>query len=216
MKTWLIGHRGARCDGRENTLASFKATKKYPLGWVELDLHITKDNIVICHHDFDINGILIAKTNYNDLLKLDSELVTFKEIIKVLDKVNLIVEIKPPSGVAKQIVKIAKSNLNWRFVSFYESNLHELANLGIDKKRMYLSQHKHPFNQLKKSIDQGWGGITLNKSHLWPNIVWRAKKRNLKIYTYTINSTIYAGLIRFIYPYIDICTDRPDKLMKLK
>jgi glycerophosphoryl diester phosphodiesterase len=216
MKEWLIAHRGARCDARENTVTAFEATKKYPIGWVELDIHVTNDGIVICHHDFDVNGLDIKTHDFKELKTSDSELTTFDEAIRAIGNLPLIVEIKPARRVAKHIVQCANKYPNWQFISFYNSALIELADLGVDKKRIYLAQHKHPINQLKKVINEGWGGIAINKNHLWPNLVLRARYNEVKIYTYTVNSKWHARLIRIVYPYVKICTDKPNKLSLLK
>ena len=47
----IYGHRGARGDLPENTLDSFKEIRKYPNIGIELDVLLTKDNLVVCCHD---------------------------------------------------------------------------------------------------------------------------------------------------------------------
>lgn len=219
MKDWLIAHRGARCDGRENTLAAFKAVKNYPLGWVELDLHSTKDNIVVIHHNFDINGLIIKQTAFKDLKKQDPELLTFKEaIIAINASVPVIVEIKETHGNGHtQIAKILHNNPSWRVASYDLKELLKQADAGIDKNRMFLYSHKcHPLKLLNTAQKHDFGGIGLSSYLLNPTAIWLTHHKKMQIYTYTVNSLIIAWILRRLFPYLGICTDRPDRLQKLK
>jgi len=215
MKHWLIAHRGARCDARENTLAAFEATKKYPLGYCELDIHTTKDNVVICHHDFDIEGRDIGTSTYKQLKKLDPELTTFDEAIKAIDsKLPLVVHIKA-AGTAKNVVEIIRSHPNWRAASFNIDELKYLIDAGIDGKRIYVFQRHEPLTHIGRAVKAGIGGVALHHGYLSPIWYWRAKRQNLKMYVYSVNSLWEARLIRIFYPKLGICTDRPDLIQKL-
>lgn len=215
-KKWLIAHRGCRCDGRENTKAAFKAAKKYPLGFLELDIHATKDGVVVCHHDFDVNGSKIADLEFGQLKKLDPDITTLKEATRLCRNTPLIVEIKP-TGIANKIVKTLKTHPNWYIASYKQEALIELADLGIDKKRMFLLQHKLPVFHLKRTLGSGFGGIAVYYLYaLIPFYLYLAKKKGLKIYVFSPDSLIFARFARAFSPYIGICTNRPDKLQKLK
>lgn len=48
----LIGHRGAPHERPENTLASFLRALDLGADAVELDVHATRDGVVVVHHDF--------------------------------------------------------------------------------------------------------------------------------------------------------------------
>lgn len=47
----LMGHRGARDQGPENTLKAFRAAADCGLKVVELDVHASKDGVLMVHHD---------------------------------------------------------------------------------------------------------------------------------------------------------------------
>jgi len=49
------GHRGARTVLPENTLAGFEYAIDQGAEWIELDLWVTKDNVLVVHHDAAIN-----------------------------------------------------------------------------------------------------------------------------------------------------------------
>ncbi|HUD03511.1 MAG TPA: glycerophosphodiester phosphodiesterase [Patescibacteria group bacterium] len=214
-KEWLIAHRGAQCDGRENTLAAFEATKNYPLGWVEFDLHKTVDNIAVCHHNANVNGVEIASHTFEQLKASDPELLTFDEVIEAMpDNIPFIVEIKA-YGVAPLIFKQLKANPTWRAVSYKRSELKNLIKMGINKNRLMLHQ-KNPIFHIRHAKEDGLLGVTKSTYRLSPLFFWRAHKNGLYGYVFTVNSLWYAWLIRKLYPYVGICTNRPDLLQRLK
>lgn len=215
MKDWLIAHRGVQSAGNENTLDAFKVIKKYPIGWVELDIHTTKDGVVVCNHNFDIAGLDIDNNDFSVLKKAYPKLTTFEEAINVLNDVNVIVEVKP-IGTSKNIVYILNNRPNWLVASFKVEVIEELLSLGIDKKRLYLLQHKTSFRHINKAVELGLGGIGINQRLLRPYFYYKATKNNLAIYTYTVNSLTQAKFIRKFFPKVMICTDRPDLLQNLK
>jgi glycerophosphoryl diester phosphodiesterase len=53
----LIGHRGAPRERPENTLASFLRALDLGADAVELDVHATRDGVVVVHHDFVPHGV---------------------------------------------------------------------------------------------------------------------------------------------------------------
>ncbi len=51
----LQGHRGARGLAPENTLASFEVALKHGVTTLELDIAITRDGVLLVHHDLTLN-----------------------------------------------------------------------------------------------------------------------------------------------------------------
>lgn len=215
MKKWLIAHRGARCDGRENTLKAFEASRKYALGYVELDIHYTKDGKIICHHDFEVNGIKISSHTYEQLKQEDPELITFDQAIKVIgDKIPLVIHIKP-AGLAKRILKVLVSNPQWVAGSFNIEELIYLRKKGIAKDRLYLFQHGEPMTQIGRAVNADLGGIGINHGYVSPIWYWRARRHGLNTYVWTVNLLLQAWLFRIFYPHLKICSDRIDLMQKL-
>lgn len=51
----LYGHRGARGLAPENTLPGYQAAMKIPVDYVDMDVTMTKDHVVVVQHDLALN-----------------------------------------------------------------------------------------------------------------------------------------------------------------
>ena len=54
-KRLVIGHRGAAGLAPENTLTSFKKAAAIGADMIELDVHKTSDDYLVCIHDDDVS-----------------------------------------------------------------------------------------------------------------------------------------------------------------
>ena len=50
----LISHRGLKLSAPENTIEAYLDAVKNGFGWIELDVITTKDKVLICSHNFDL------------------------------------------------------------------------------------------------------------------------------------------------------------------
>ena len=71
----LLIHRGlAKKTFKENTIPAFRYCFKKKYG-IETDIHCTKDNKIVCFHDFNLKSKFkinksLKNLNYQDLLKI--------------------------------------------------------------------------------------------------------------------------------------------------
>lgn len=54
---WIVGHRGAAGEARENTLASFRRGLAAGADMIELDIQMTLDEVLICFHDWTLERL---------------------------------------------------------------------------------------------------------------------------------------------------------------
>lgn len=94
-----IGHRGAKREYPENTIAAFKGAFSRRADAVELDVHATRDGVVVVHHDatlgssFDaLNGAAIADADWASIARSS---ISSNTRIPTLAEVFAIV---PPGG----------------------------------------------------------------------------------------------------------------------
>ena len=195
MVTHII-HRGlAKKNFKENTLKSFNYCFKKKYG-VETDLHCTKDNKVICFHDFNLKSKfkinkLIKKTNYQELLKISKvkkkPIPLLKDLIKLSNKKRfLMLEIKPlfSKENLKVLLNEIKKLKNFSLTSFKEKNI---INLYKKKKNLNLGlliPSTFTFKKiLIKSKKKYIKFLVLEKKFLKEKKLDKIKK---KIYFYTI------------------------------
>jgi glycerophosphoryl diester phosphodiesterase len=95
----IYGHRGARGDIVENSISGFKYTFDLGIRAVEFDVVISKDNIPVLFHDYNLNPDLVKDSSGNWItdknIKINS--LTFEE----LQKYN-IESLKPETKYAKR------------------------------------------------------------------------------------------------------------------
>lgn len=214
MKTWLVAHRGAQKNAKENTMSAFRDAQKFSVGYIELDVRVTSDDVAIIHHDAAIGEYQIADVPFEKLRALDPELAHFDEVVKASHEQPLIVELKS-TGTAVHVANYLHTHPESFATSFIIDELQKLSDLGIATNRMFLAQHKHPLGHIKKARDAGFRGVTLNKWYLTPLFYVRAQRANVTIFIYTVNSRWWAACVRTLYPRVLIGTDRPDLLQDL-
>ena len=142
-------HRGlAKKNFKENTLPAFKYCFKKKHG-IETDLQATKDNQLICFHDFNLKRKFnlnknVKDINYSSLKKMSKKVNApvplLKDLLKISkNKYPLLLEVKPL--LSKQnllsLIKLIKKTKKIRIFSFKEKNLinlfrlNEKLNLGL-------------------------------------------------------------------------------------
>lgn len=57
----VYGHRGARAHAPENTLAGYTVGLKLGIDWVDIDIGITRDGVIIAYHDIWLNPDILHK-----------------------------------------------------------------------------------------------------------------------------------------------------------
>lgn len=101
-----MGHRGARDKALENTIESFQhfITTGYEV--VEFDVHSTKDNIWIVHHDKTLERLTNSKAAIKDLMFSDLKNIihndgqpipSLEEVLLLFSKTNIELQIEVKS-----------------------------------------------------------------------------------------------------------------------
>ena len=141
MTTHYI-HRGlAKKKFKENTIQSFKYCFKRKFG-IETDLQVTKDNKLVCFHDFNLKrkfklNVNVKDINYPKLKKISNKNKTpvplLKDLLKISNnKHHLILEIKPllNNQNLKSLANLIKKTKKYGIFSFKEKNLINLYKLN--------------------------------------------------------------------------------------
>ncbi len=192
----LLIHRGlAKKNFTENTISAFRYCFKKKYG-VETDIHCTKDNKIVCFHDFGLKSKFkinksIKNLKYQDLLKISKAkkkpIPLLNDLIKLSkNRRFLMLEIKPffPKENLKALLKEVKNLKNYSLTSFNEKNI---INLYKIKKKLNLGlliPSTFTFNRvIEKSKKKYVKFLVLEKKFLREKKLHKIKK---KIYFYAI------------------------------
>ena len=152
MTTHYI-HRGlAKKKFKENTIQRFKYCFKRKFG-IETDLQVTKDNKLVCFHDFNLKrkfklNVNVKDINYPKLKKIGNKnkapIPLLKDLLKISNnKHRLLLEIKPllNNQNLMSLVNLTKKKKKIRLFSFKEKNLINLykLNKGLSLGLLFLS-----------------------------------------------------------------------------
>lgn len=112
-----IGHRGAPREVPENTVPSFKRAFERRADAVELDVHATRDGVVVVNHDpligagyGDLRGVPIAELDWKDLARANlasaSRIPMLTEVLAVSPAgATVYIEIKG-AGIERAVAEV--------------------------------------------------------------------------------------------------------------
>ena len=140
MKPLCIAHRGKHDKYFENTLNAFKEAARGDYFGIETDIHLTKDNYWVVHHDPDfLSGgqkYVIAEMTKDEVIKLhldnnqnddEAYIPLFEDYLKICKESGKrpIIEFKPKNPKMKYLKKLCKyideymGLDNVHFIAFY-------------------------------------------------------------------------------------------------
>lgn len=129
-----IGHRGARGYEPENTLISFQKALDLGVDGIELDVHLSKDGVVVVIHDETVDRTTDGIGAIHDLavakikkLRTDKnqQIPTLTEVLDLIDKrVFVNIELKG-KGTSKPVVQLVEKYIaenDWSYSDFIISS----------------------------------------------------------------------------------------------
>ncbi len=191
-----IVHRGiAKKNFKENTINSFKYCFSKNYG-IETDLHCSKDNKIVCFHDFNLKNKFkvnkyVNKINYNELLHIGKKnknpIPLLKDLVKLSKKkYYLMLEIKPifSKQNLKLLINETKNLKKYSITSFKVKNLVNLYSLNKKLNLGLLVPSTWTINKIiKKSKLKYVKFLILEKKFLPSNKLYKINK---EIFYYTI------------------------------
>ena len=222
--TQIIAHRGfwkTENNAQNSIMALQKAAKENFFG-SELDIHITKDDVLVVYHDHDIDGIMIETANYsaikNTILKNGETLPTLKEYLiegKKYPHLKLIIEVKSHQDLNREnkavseimkLVNELKLEQQVEYISFSQNICNEVKKQNPKALISYLNGDLSP----KEVKEKGWDGIDYNYKIFQKNPTWIKEANDLGLITntWTVNQEeIMEEMINQKIQYIS--TDEP-------
>ncbi|KAA0927086.1 MULTISPECIES: glycerophosphodiester phosphodiesterase [Streptomyces] len=205
MNFLTIGHRGIMGVEPENTLRSFTAAQQAGLDLIELDLHLSKDGALVVMHDADVDRTTdgsgpIAEKTLAELRVLDAgrgeRVPVFEE---VLDAVTapLQAEIKDVAAARALAEVMNRRDLVGRVevLSFHDEAIAEIARL-VPGVRTALVASRYGTDVVDRATAVGATTLVLNIRRLTLEVVERARKADLRIIGWVVNTQDHLRLVR--------------------
>lgn len=189
----------------ENTLRSFVAAQQAGLDVIELDLHLSKDGALVVMHDTDVDRTTdgtgaIADKTLAELRALDAgrgeRVPVFEEVLDAV-RTPLQAEIKDVAAARALAEVITRRDLVSRVEvsSFHDDAVAEIARLvpGI---RTALIASRYGTDIVDRAIAVGAATVCLNIRRLTLEIVEHARKADLRIIGWVVNTQDHLRLVR--------------------
>ncbi|MFE5688488.1 glycerophosphodiester phosphodiesterase [Streptomyces sp. NPDC056512] len=205
MNFLTIGHRGVMGVEPENTLRSFVAAQHAGLDLIELDLHLSKDGALVVMHDADVDRTTdgrgpIADKTLAELRALDAgrgeRVPVFEEVLDAVSK-PLQAEIKDVAAARALADVMLRRDLVSRVevISFHDAAIAEIARL-VPGVRTALVASRYGTDVVERATTVGATSLVLNIRRLTQEIVERARKADLRIIGWVVNTQDDLRLVR--------------------
>ena len=190
-----IIHRGiANKKLKENCFKSFKESfnKKYG---IETDIHFTKDNKIICFHDFTLNRLFkinksIKNLTYDEIksnTKSKISVPLLRDVLKLSKKKYLVfIEIKPILNLRniKILLNEIKNYKNCIIISFKHTNLFKIRKINKKVKIGFsFAKNSKISDIIKTSSKKNYDCLILDKYFINNKSIQNIKKNK---YFYTV------------------------------
>ncbi|MBA3899092.1 MAG: glycerophosphodiester phosphodiesterase [Bacteroidetes bacterium] len=243
-KPLIIAHRGFSGIAPENTFAAFKLATELGVDLIELDIHQTKDGVLVCHHDEDISRTTGSKEKIKDILfeelqkkdagswfseKFKGEPIPSLEQVLSLG-VPLLIEVKKGNeyypGIVQNLLQLlSKFNHSKQCIiqSFETPVLEAFSAFSNDYELHKLVTGNIPLLPLHIDTKLKTGSITKYREFdaINPNfrfvtagLIKKIHREGKKIFTWTVNEKEQMEKL-ISYGVDGIITDYPDRLKKL-
>jgi glycerophosphoryl diester phosphodiesterase len=234
----IIAHRGASGDAPENTLAAFRLAMDSGADMIELDLHQSKDGVLVVCHDLKLYRTArvkktIKQLTLKELKRLDvghwfhprfsgETIPTLEEVLDLTkDRIRLNIEIKQGSlfypGIEKQLIGLLESfqTIGSALISSFDNRaLEAVRSLNSDVSIGLLAERGHIKHLIRKASGLSASSLNLYTKMATPALVQEAHRHKLPVFVYTVNQ------VRLMQYYLlmdvdGIFTNFPDRLAQL-
>ncbi len=195
-KKLIGGHRGSPRKAHENTIDSFSAAIEEGFDFVELDIRMSSDNILVVHHDPSTRcGHFLEKMTFKEIKSLKNitgyEIPPFEEVLELCaGKIMIDAEIKEENITERTVKALLKYYQKENFIvtSFSQKTVETLKTMFPEVLRGILLKWNFTGN-VHKIIE------TLDPDFILPHhIIYSrkakpvCKKYGIKAIPYTVNS----------------------------
>ncbi|MEP6774813.1 MAG: glycerophosphodiester phosphodiesterase family protein, partial [Chloroflexota bacterium] len=238
IKPMLIAHRGGSLEAPENTLAAFRHAIEVGAKFVELDVQMSKDGVLVVIHDDTLDRTTngtgpVGEHTYDELEKLDAgshfapdySKETIPPLRAVLELcahagVGVVIEIKSPHLYPGMVEKVsillddmkAHGSHNYWCISFDHDAIRHLRTLDRAMPLGYLYSPSEQTFVYTDSVVQAYCPY-FRTALAHPEQVEQARAMGKNVFVYTVDSEEDVRSLVNI-GVVGMVTDRPTALLK--
>ena len=223
----IMAHRGASAAAPENTLAAFQEAMDSMSDWIELDVRMTSDEVVVVTHDSNLKRVAgvnkrVGDITYEQLRELEvgstyseafrgEKIPTLEEVLELTaGKIKLNIELKPIAGnkqleeaVVSLIYEYEVENTCMICSTSYDS-LKKVKELAPDIQTTYVISMVYSDFWRGKAAD----AFSLSSAIVTKEMIYNIKSVGKEIYVWTVNTE--DSINKFLDMGVDgIITDDP-------
>lgn len=223
----VMAHRGASADAPENTMAAFELAIEEMADWIELDVQMTSDGVVVVTHDTNLKRITglnrnVWQVTYDRIKELDAgswygeefadqKIPTLEEVMELTaGKIKLNIEMKPSgheTGFEEEVIRIIREydmTDDCMICSMKYNTLKRIKELAPDITTTYV---------LIMAYSNFWDvdaadAFSISYNMLSKSIIYNVKNAGKDIYAWTVNTEKDMQSV-FDYGVDGIITDDP-------
>ena len=221
----IIAHRCAAGLAPENSLLGIEKAVAAGADYVECDVRITKDGILILCHDDTLLRTSGNPTKVSDMrLKAIHTTVTYggqpiptlKEALETAGKIPMIIEGKGDDW-AEPLAKILAGHPGPepKIISYNERELVIFSNL-MPLVEVYANEDHRPIEAIHMAKSLQLTGLSFASALYAPWVYWLARRAELKLITSPMNHKWVVYFFHAFYPHAMITTDYPNRFKHRK
>ncbi|MDP1836385.1 MAG: glycerophosphodiester phosphodiesterase [Chlamydiales bacterium] len=201
-QAWIIAHRGASKEVKENTLGAFRRAIERGAHCLEVDVHLTKDGIPICRHDFAVGPDckLVSELTVKELKERAEGTPTLEQLLSVnRGSVELFVELKSegcrdPSQLVRAVTELLAfyggfGNTQPFAGSFSASILRELVGVWPHDKMVGIVEYASEIDPL---LAHRPAILAMEAALATPQRVQNLQQQGIKVWCWTVDDEVKA------------------------
>ncbi|NEO80819.1 glycerophosphodiester phosphodiesterase [Moorena sp. SIO4G3] len=229
----IIAHRGASNCAKENTIEAYEKAIEFGADFIEFDVRITKDGVLISHHDPMIANQAISQLSFAEINCIAGHqgfrVPTVEEVLRLSrNRIKLAVELKE-EGYEEKVMALVMEYIkidDFVILSFNVSSLRWIKlNYPKVKTGLLLSKKKNNFLIILLRVFGIW--VFHKLIRLTPDILalhWEtlkfgllkiAAKQGKPVFVWTVNDQKMIGELLNDNRVHGIITDKPDLARQL-
>jgi glycerophosphoryl diester phosphodiesterase len=221
----IIGHRGAPREYRENTLPAFNRAFKLGANAVELDVHATRDGVVVIHHDSATNSragdsgvvAVIADSTLDSIRSIaigTERIPTLDELLAIVPAGSTVyVEVKA-QGIEDAVVACIRAADRTCAVHSFDHRVSQRVHELAPEIAVGILQTSYPVDPLRAMHDAGARDLWQQWELLDEALVSHVHSDGRRVIAWTVND--HAVARRLVGWGVDaICTDLPGDMRAL-